>query len=66
MGGCFGGTGDGFYSAQPKEMRSRFGAAGVVILSAQLVPARDTLVYVIWVLRDEALMKRWGAKVRGR
>ena len=63
---CFGGTGKGFYSAKPKEMSRQLGAAGVGFRSVKPVPGSETLVYLKWVLKDEALMKRWGAKLRGR
>ena len=63
---CFGGCRKGFYSAKPKEMSRRLGAAGVGFRSAKPAPGSETLVYLKWVLKDEALMKRWGAKLRGR
>ncbi len=52
---CFAGTGNVFYSAKPKEMSSRLGAAEVGFRSAKPAPGSETLVYLKQVLKDEAL-----------
>ncbi len=61
---CFGGTGNGFYSAKPKEMSSRLGAAGVGFRSAKPACGGKAVVYVKRALKDETLGLRNCADVR--